>query len=214
MWWNRKEQSASKESQKNQQGNQEMSDATERTDDNAGSTASGPAGGGDASSGSSSDPTMNEGDQLSADLASLNAALQDANDKYLRMLADYQNYQRRSLQNEVVAKREGAKSVVSAVVPVIDHFDLALAQDTSKVSAEQIAQGVKIIRDELMKALATQGVSTIVPQKNDLFEPGKHAAVMQQPADGVESGHVVACFQAGYTFNDQVLRPAKVSVAP
>lgn len=160
------------------------------------------------------DGPLNEGDQLSADLASLNAALQDANDKYLRMLADYQNYQRRSLQNEVVAKREGAKSIVSAVVPVIDHFDLALAQDTSKVSAEQIAQGVKIIRDELMKALATQGVSTIVPQKNDLFEPGKHAAVMQQPADGVESGHVVACFQAGYTFNDQVLRPAKVSVAP
>ncbi|MBU6413452.1 MAG: nucleotide exchange factor GrpE [Planctomycetes bacterium] len=160
------------------------------------------------------DASMNEGDQLSLDLASLNNALQDANDKYLRMLADYQNYQRRSLQNEVVAKREGAKSVVAAVVPVIDHFDLALAQDTSKVSAEQIAQGVKIIRDELMKALATQGVSTIVPQKNDLFEPGKHAAVMQQPADGVDSGHVVACFQAGYTFNDQVLRPAKVSVAP
>lgn len=190
-----------------------MSDATERTDDNAGSTAHGPAGA-DASRGSSSDPSINEGDQLSADLASLNAALQDANDKYLRMLADYQNYQRRSLQNEVVAKREGAKSIVSAVVPVIDHFDLALAQDTSKVSADQLAQGVRIIRDELMKALASHGVSTIVPQKNDLFEPGKHAAVMQQPADGVESGHVVACFQAGYTFNEQVLRPAKVSVAP
>jgi len=190
-----------------------MSDATERTDDNAGSTAHGPAGA-DASRGSPSDVSNNEGDQLSADLASLNSALQDANDKYLRMLADYQNYQRRSLQNEVVAKREGAKSIVSAVVPVIDHFDLALAQDTSKVSADQLAQGVKIIRDELMKALASHGVATIVPQKNDLFEPGKHAAVMQQPAEGVDSGHVVACFQAGYTFNDQVLRPAKVSVAP
>jgi molecular chaperone GrpE len=211
MWWNRKDQNEQSTSDRKTK----MSDVERNQEKN---TPSGAEGGGAAQQmgegAQMGDGPLNEGDQLSADLASLNAALQDANDKYLRMLADYQNYQRRSLQNEVVAKREGAKSIVSAVVPVIDHFDLALAQDTSKVSAEQIAQGVKIIRDELMKALATQGVSTIVPQKNDLFEPGKHAAVMQQPADGVESGHVVACFQAGYTFNDQVLRPAKVSVAP
>jgi molecular chaperone GrpE len=205
MWWNRKEKDAQSTSDRKTNMSESERKQEQSTSPNVEGTSA------DAQVG---DGPLNEGDQLSLDLASLNNALQDANDKYLRMLADYQNYQRRSLQNEVVAKREGAKSIVSAVVPVIDHFDLALAQDTSKVSAEQIVQGVKIIRDELMKALATQGVSTIVPQKNELFEPGKHAAVMQQPADGVESGHVVACFQAGYTFNDQVLRPAKVSVAP
>jgi molecular chaperone GrpE len=211
MWWNRKDQNEQSTSDRKTK----MSDVERNQEKNPPSGAEGGGAAQQMGEGAQmGDGPLNEGDRLSADLASLNAALQDANDKYLRMLADYQNYQRRSLQNEVVAKREGAKSIVSAVVPVIDHFDLALAQDTSKVSAEQIAQGVKIIRDELMKALATQGVSTIVPQKNDLFEPGKHAAVMQQPADGVESGHVVACFQAGYTFNDQVLRPAKVSVAP
>lgn len=149
-----------------------------------------------------------------SDLEALQIALQDTHERYLRTLAEFQNYQRRALQNEQVAKREGMKSVSNTIVNVIDHFDLALNQDTSKVSAEQIVSGVRIIRDELMRSLAQHGVAVIFPAKNDLFEPGKHAAVMHQIADGVEPNHVVMCMAAGYMFQDQVLRPAKVSVAP
>ncbi len=157
------------------------------------------------------DPT---GESVAGDLDALQTSLQDAQDRYLRTLADFNNYQRRALQNEQVAKREGMKSVASTIVNVIDHFDLALNQDTSKVSAEQIVAGVRIIRDELMRSLAQHGVAVIFPAKNDLFEPGKHAAVMHQIAEGVEPNHVVMCMSAGYMFQDQVLRPAKVSVAP
>ncbi len=149
-----------------------------------------------------------------SELEALQIALQDTHERYLRTLAEFQNYQRRALQNEQVAKREGMKSVSNTIVNVIDHFDLALNQDTSKVSAEQIVAGVRIIRDELMRSLAQHGVAVIFPSKNDLFEPGKHAAVMHQIADGVEPNHVVMCMAAGYMFQDQVLRPAKVSVAP
>jgi molecular chaperone GrpE len=156
----------------------------------------------------------NSGETLSGDFESLRKSLQDAEQRYMMTLADFHNYQRRALLNEQVAKKEGAKSVASSIVNVIDHFDLALSQDTSKVSADNIVAGVRIIRDELMKALITHGIGTITPAKNDVFEPGKHAAVMQQPADGVQAGHVVMCMQSGYTFGDQVIRPAKVSVAP
>ena len=165
-------------------------------------------------SGQDATADSNPGEALSGDFDALRRSLQEAEQRYMITLADFHNYQRRALQNEQVAKREGVKSVASSIVNVIDHFDLALNQDTSKVSADNIVAGVRIIRDELMKSLITHGVGTITPARNDVFEPGKHAAVMQQPADGVEPGHVVMCMQSGYTFGEQVIRPAKVSVAP
>lgn len=148
-------------------------------------------------------------------LAQLSAELDDAKARALRLMADYQNYQRRAYLNEDVAKQQGIASVVSSVVPVLDHFDLALMQDPSKASAEQIIAGVKVIREELLKALAQRGVGVIAPKPNDEFNPGRHEAVMQQPADGILPGHIVQCFQLGYTLGpDRVLRPAKVVVAP
>ncbi|MFA6044633.1 MAG: nucleotide exchange factor GrpE [Phycisphaerales bacterium] len=148
-------------------------------------------------------------------LAQLTAELDDAKARALRLMADYQNYQRRAYLNEDVAKQQGIASVVTSVVPVLDHFDLALMQDPSKASAEQIMAGVRVIREELLKALAQRGVGVIAPQPNDEFNPGRHEAVMQQPADGIFPGHIVQCFQLGYTLGpERVLRPAKVVVAP
>ena len=153
-----------------------------------------------------------------ADTTALQAELEEAKSRILRLMADFQNYQRRALQNEQVARAEGVAKVASGVVTVIDHFDLALTQDPAKASVEQILSGVRVIREELVKVLAQYGVSLIVPAKNDVFMPGRHEAVMQQAAEGVEPGHVAAAFQAGYLLttynNERVLRPAKVAVAP
>jgi molecular chaperone GrpE len=157
-------------------------------------------------------------DELVAELEKLRAERDEHNQRYLRTLADFQNYQRRALQNEQSARVEGMSKVVERVFGVLDHFDLALTQDTSKASAEQIVQGVKLIRDEFSKVLASLGVGVISPRANEEFVPGRHEAVMQQPAEGVEPGRVVACFQPGYTLNspagERVLRAAKVSVSP
>ncbi len=157
-------------------------------------------------------------DELVAELEKLRAERDEHNQRYLRTLADFQNYQRRALQNEQTAKVEGMTKAVERIFGVLDHFDLALNQDTSKASAEQIVQGVKLIRDEFSRVLASLGVGLINPKPNDEFVPGRHEAVMQQPAEGVEPGRVVACFQPGYTLmsgtTERVLRAAKVSVSP
>jgi molecular chaperone GrpE len=146
--------------------------------------------------------------------AKLQADLDELDSKYKRTLADFQNYQRRALQNESEAKTQGTAGAVRAILPVIDHFDLALQQDPSKVSAAQIFGGVKVIRDEFNRVLAALGVAPIVPVPNDEFDPMRHEAVMQQPAEGVAPGHVTATLQTGYAFGGRTLRPAKVSVAP
>jgi molecular chaperone GrpE len=138
---------------------------------------------------------------------------------YQRVLADFSNYQRRALSNEQVAKTEGASKVASDVVQVVDHFDLALGQDLSKATLESILDGMKLIRDELIRVLAKHGVTLIAPKPNDAFTPGRHEAITQQAAEGVEPGNVVTTFQPGYALatpagNERVIRPAKVSVAP
>ncbi|MBL9001904.1 MAG: nucleotide exchange factor GrpE [Phycisphaerae bacterium] len=158
---------------------------------------------------------------VSDDISNLQSKLEEANSRALRAMADFQNYQRRAFMNEQHARTEGAAKVVSGVVGVLDHFDLALGQDAAKASAEQIIAGVRVIREELLKVLNQHGVSLIRPEPGEEFTPGRHEAIMQQKAEGVAPGRIVAVFQPGYALacpgtqtGERVLRAAKVSVSP
>ncbi|MFT3685508.1 MAG: nucleotide exchange factor GrpE [Phycisphaerales bacterium] len=175
-------------------------------------------------------PSEGEGEFCEQDLKLNRAAESDemgklrdlvcqAQGDYQRVLADFSNYQRRALQNEQVAKTEGSSKVAADVVQVVDHFDLALGQDLSKATPQSIMDGMKMIRDELIRVLARHGVTLIAPKPNDAFTPGRHEAITQQTAEGVEPGNVVNTFQPGYALAtpngaERVIRPAKVSVAP
>lgn len=154
------------------------------------------------------------GDAVDVKLAELEARLADAEAARLRALADFQNYQRRALANEQEAKVQGRTAVVQSMLTLLDHFDIALSQDHTKATAEQIVGGVRMIREEFIKVLQSHGVSLINPARGDEFTPGRHEAIMQQASEGVESGRVVSTFQMGYTLGERVVRPAKVAVAP
>ncbi len=148
-------------------------------------------------------------------LGALEAAVEEWKGKYQRALADFQNYQRRSVENEREARRQGVTSVVASLLGVLDNFDLALRTDTTTgaVSLEQIVQGVEMIRAQLLQALGAMGVSRIEPAPGAEFDPHSHQAVAEVFAEGVEPGRIAATFQTGYRLGDRVLRPAKVSVA-
>lgn len=147
-------------------------------------------------------------------IAKLQAERDDLNQRYLRTLADYQNSQRRAAGNEREAKQQGITAITLNILPVLDHFDLALNQDTTKVSAQQIVSGVRVIRDELMKVLQTHGINVINPQPDDEFDPTKHQAVVQARDTDIRPGHIAATLQTGYALNDRIIRPAMVSVRP
>lgn len=145
---------------------------------------------------------------------SLIAERDDFRSRYQRALADYQNTQRR-LQSDMAAAREaGVERVLASILPVLDHFDLALDQDPAKVSAEQILSGVIMIRDEFTKALQAFGITAIDPRPNEEFDPQQHEALSQVGAEGVEPGRVSSVYQVGYRINDRVIRAAKVTIAP
>jgi molecular chaperone GrpE len=131
-----------------------------------------------------------------------------------RALADFRNYQRRALENEQQALTSGSRSVISALLPVLDHFDLALNQDVEAMSVAELLNGVKIVRDEIGSVIQRQGIEIITPEVGDEFDPNRHEAMMRQAAEGIEPNHIVMVMQAGYVMGDVVLRPAKVAVAP
>lgn len=150
---------------------------------------------------------------------SLTAERDEFKDNWLRAMAEYQNYQRRALQNEIEAKRQGVTSVLMSIVPVLDAFDMALGGaaggggEGAQASAATL-DGVRAIQQSLLTALATHGVSVIQPRPNDEFDPNLHSGIMQKPAEGVESGRVSMCVQVGYQLGDRVIRSAKVAIAP
>ncbi len=147
-------------------------------------------------------------------LRALESQVEEWKGKHQRALADYQNLSRRSRENESEAERQGARGVAAAMVTVLDHFEMALNQDLSKASPEQVKAGVAVIRDEIVKTLTRFGLSVIAPKPGDEFDPMRHEAVMQAPPpEGGKAGQVVQLFQLGYAMNDRTLRPAKVSVA-
>ncbi len=147
-------------------------------------------------------------------LAQLEQERDEALEKYRRALADFQNFQRRALQNEQQAREQGIAGVVHSLLPALDHFQLALDQDLSQTTVEQFAQGMGIVRDELGKALRLHNLSRLEVKVGDLFDPTLHEAVAHVPGEGIEPGHISNITQHGYKLGERVLRATKVTVAP
>jgi molecular chaperone GrpE len=146
-------------------------------------------------------------------LADLKAELDEAIQARKRALADFANYQRRALDNEHRAGRNATAAVIRSLLPVLDHFDLALGQDPASVTVPQLLGGVRMVRGELDAALGRHGISRIEPRVGDEFDPVRHEAVMRRAVPGVPPGRVGAVLQAGYAQDEIVLRPARVVVA-
>lgn len=162
----------------------------------------------------SADGLANELEDLRSRVAAAESQRDEAEARYRRALADFTNYQRRSLANEDDARDRGVAGVIESVIPALDHFEQALGHDPAKMTSEALCKGMRLIQDELVRALGQHGAGVIQPGLNDEFDPQRHLAVARRAADGVAPGHIVEVYQTGYTLGERVLRPAKVVVAP
>lgn len=131
----------------------------------------------------------------------------------LRAAADYQNFARRSQQSINDAREQQLMDVARALLSVLDTFDLALAVDPSKATAETLLKGVGMVRDELLKVLNRFDIRRIDVRPGEEFDPRRHEAMMRQSVQGVASQHIAAQLSPGYVIGDKTLRPVKVSVA-
>jgi molecular chaperone GrpE len=179
-----------------------------------------PAGDGEESSSPPADAALDatvETEVAELDVDELLARLQDAErerDKLLddlrRTAADFDNYRKRVAREQMQVLARSGERVVAKLLPVLD--DLERALDAAEHHEEaKVFEGVRMTKDALAAVLASEGVEEIAA--DGPFDPHVHEALMTQPAEGVEPGHVVQVVQRGYRIGDVVVRPARVIVS-
>ncbi|MEM7754813.1 MAG: nucleotide exchange factor GrpE [Planctomycetota bacterium] len=152
-------------------------------------------------------------DDLAAALVLIAAQRDGSIEQLKRTAADLQNFQRRARIQATEAREQAVRGVVSSLLMSLDTFDLALTQDPATVNAEQVFDGVRAIKGEILRQLGQHGVVAVEPGSGDEFEPGKHEAVMHEPTDAAEPGTVARTLQIGYAMGERVIRPAKIALA-
>jgi grpE len=147
------------------------------------------------------------------ELDPLVAAQNDAEqwkDKYIRLVAEFENYKKRTLKEKSELILNGSEKTVAAILPILDDFERATADKTEDPQA--IKEGFELIYKKFLKALETLGVNKIETDNAD-FNVDYHEAIAMVPGMGDDKkGKVIDCVQTGYTLNDKVIRHAKVAV--
>ena len=133
-------------------------------------------------------------------------------DKYLRSVAEFDNYRKRTLKERAELILNGGEKVLSAILPVVDDMERAIENGAKTDDPQLIREGMELIFHNLLKVLEAQGVSTIETDGAD-FDTDVHEAVAMVPGMGDDKkGKVIDCLQKGYKLNDKVIRHAKVAV--
>ena len=133
-------------------------------------------------------------------------------DKYLRSVAEFDNYRKRTLKEKAELILNGSEKAVQAILPIIDDMERALANSEKTEDAEVLKEGMKLIYQKTNKIMEGLGVKKIDTPDAD-FDTNFHEAVAMVPGMGDEKkGKVLDCVQTGYTLNDKVIRHAKVAV--
>lgn len=133
-------------------------------------------------------------------------------DKYLRTVAEFDNYKKRTLKEKTELIINGAEKTVDAILPVVDDFERALSNAGKSDDVAALREGTELIFKKLMKTLEGLGVRKI-DTEDQIFNVDFHEAVAMIPGvEDAKKGKVIDCIQTGYTLNDKVLRHAKVAV--
>jgi molecular chaperone GrpE len=155
-------------------------------------------------------------EQLSAQVESLKKQLADAEsktleykDSWLRAQAEFQNYRKRIERDNELTYISLKGDIIKKIVPVLDDLERALQ---NRVPGDAWANGIELVARKFQNILESEGVKKIEAVGME-FDPNFHEAISHEPADGVQSGHVIAVVQNGYMLGERVIRPALVRVA-
>ncbi len=167
-----------------------------------------------------SDPGEAEGpvisaEELSALLQKLDEATAEINtqkERYLRGVADLENYRKRAVREKDEARKQATFGLVEDMLPVLDNFKLGLKSAEEHEGGAVFAEGFRMILAQMEGALKQNGLEEINPG-NDLFDPNFHESIAHIPHEKVVDGHIIEVHRVGYKLNERLLRPAQVIVS-
>ncbi|WP_394335429.1 nucleotide exchange factor GrpE [Massilibacteroides vaginae] len=153
-----------------------------------------------------------QSDIMTDDIDALKTKYDELNNSHLRLMAEFDNYRKRTLREKADLIKNGGESALTAILPVIDDFERALQNVRMAEDVQAVAEGVELIYTKFMAYLSQQGVKPIeatgLQFDTELFD-----AVATIPApEEKQKGKVIDCVQTGYTLFDKVIRHAKVVV--
>lgn len=159
--------------------------------------------------------SQQETTEASDDRAPLDVALDqiaDLKDKYLRQVAEFDNYRKRTLKERAELILNGGEKTITALLPVIDDMERALQNGEKTDDPQVLREGMELIYHKMLKVLEGLGVEKIDTEDAD-FDTDVHEAVAMVPGMGDDKkGKVIDCLTTGYKLNNKVIRHAKVAV--
>ena len=151
-------------------------------------------------------------EKLQKELDEANEKIVSLEDKFLRQVAEFDNYRKRTIKEKAELVKNGGERVMEAILPVLDDFERALSNLSKDENAAEILTGVELIYNKFVGILKQNGLQKIETEGAE-FNTDFHEAIALVPTpDESLSGKVLDCVQAGYTLNAKVIRHAKVAV--
>ena len=145
-------------------------------------------------------------------LAAAQEEIADLKDKYLRQVAEFDNYRKRTLKERTELILNGGEKVITTLLPVLDDMERAIENGAKTDDVAVLREGIELIYHKLTKVLEGHGVTKIETENAD-FDTDVHEAVAMVPGMGDDKkGKVIDCLTPGYKLNDKVIRHAKVAV--
>ena len=145
-------------------------------------------------------------------IAELEQELEKEKKEYLFLMAEFDNFRKRTMKEKIEIMKNGAEKAMSDILPVIDDFERALQAMGEQTDVKSLKEGVELIYNKFIKYLEANGVKAIDSNKAE-FDTELHEAVANFPTPEEElKGKVIDTVQKGYKINDKVLRHAKVVV--
>lgn len=141
----------------------------------------------------------------------LEQQLEEAENRYLRLRADFDNFRRRVQLEREASEKYRAQSLIADLLPLLDNFERALKIEVSNEQTESVLQGVEMVYKGLVSALEKEGVEVIEAVGKE-FDPNFHQAVMTDSNDQYSPNQVIEEFQKGYKLKDRIIRPSMVKV--
>jgi molecular chaperone GrpE len=176
-----------------------------------GTTAPEPAAGAPAGASPATPPPTLSAEEL-ADLTQRAAKAGEAWDRYLRAVADLDNFRKRAARERTEAVQHANEALLRRLLPVLDNFEMALAAAGPNATVESLTAGVAMIHSQLRQTLVESGVEE-VNAAGQAFDPNLHEAVSQLESADTPEGHVLHQVRKGYRLHGRLLRPASVVVA-
>ncbi len=153
-----------------------------------------------------------KGSKLQEQLDALNQELGQMKEKYLRLLAEFENFRKRSAKENLELRRAAAEDVMHKLLSVLDDFDRAKKLSDDESSSENFTEGVELVYNKLHNALQQMGLEKVEPT-GEHFDPEHHDAITRIPVEEEDKkGKIVDTIEKGYKLNEKVLRHPKVIV--